>query len=64
MELTVCDITGRVVKTLFSGTINPGAHHLEWDGRNSAGEIVSSGIYFIRLETPQFKQIRRTVFLK
>ena len=64
MELTVCDITGRVVKTLFSGAINPGAHHLEWDGRNSAGEIVSSGIYFIRLETPQFKQMRRTVFLK
>lgn len=64
LDLTICDITGRTVRTLVTGQVNPGAHHIEWDGINNDGEIVSSGLYFIRLETPQFKQARRTVFLK
>ncbi len=64
LELTICDITGRTVRTLINGQVIKGTHHIGWDGTNNAGELVSSGLYFIRLETPQFKQIRRTVFLK
>ncbi|MBD3289577.1 T9SS type A sorting domain-containing protein [candidate division KSB1 bacterium] len=64
LTLTICDINGRVVRSIFSGETNPGTHQLEWNGKNNAGETVSSGIYFIRFETPDFVQIQRAVFLK
>ena len=35
-----------------------------WDGRNSSGESVASGTYYLRFSTPLFHQIRRMVILK
>jgi hypothetical protein len=37
---------------------------VEWDGRNNAGQGVSSGVYFYRLVTKNFSQTRKMVFLK
>lgn len=37
---------GRLVRTLFSGDVNPGERRFAWDGRNAAGEEASSGVYF------------------
>jgi hypothetical protein len=50
VELYVCDVSGRVVKTLVDGlSMSPGRHKATWDGRDSAGRAVSSGVYFCKL---------------
>lgn len=64
LELTVFDVNGREVRHLVLGRANPGYHHVEWDGTNDAGEVVASGIYLIRLTTPNFQQMQRAVYLK
>ena len=50
--LTVCDVTGRVVRTL---TIGPGAssrapQEAVWDLRDDAGKRVGQGVYVIEME--------------
>ena len=35
-----------------------------WNGRNSHGELVASGIYFYQLETDNMSSIRKMVILK
>ena len=35
-----------------------------WDGRNSNGEQVSSGLYFYQLEAGDYTQTRKMVILK
>jgi len=50
--LTVCDVTGRVVRTL---TIGPGAssrapQEVVWDLRDDAGKRVGQGVYVIEME--------------
>jgi hypothetical protein len=35
-----------------------------WDGKNDAGEFVSSGVYFCQLVTGGFTQTRKMVLLK
>ena len=42
---------GRLVRTLFSGDVNPGERRFAWDGRNTAGEEASSGVYFAVAKT-------------
>jgi hypothetical protein len=50
VELVVYDLHGRRVALLESGPKTAGPHLVRWDGRDGAGNRVSSGIYFYRLE--------------
>ena len=49
VRLEITDVAGRHVRTLVNGTLAPGAHVSEWDGRGDGGGL-SAGIYFARLE--------------
>jgi len=53
VRLCVYDIAGRFVRVLEEGVFNAGRHEVVWDGKDSAGERVVSGVYFYSLETPQ-----------
>ncbi|MHB9027920.1 MAG: Omp28-related outer membrane protein [Candidatus Latescibacterota bacterium] len=48
-SLAIYDITGRKVRELVNGRMSAGAHSVVWDGRNTNGKAVSSGVYFSRL---------------
>jgi hypothetical protein len=45
----VFDVRGRLVKRVVDKALDPGYHDLEWDGRDSRDERVSSGIYFVKV---------------
>jgi hypothetical protein len=49
--LSIFDLLGRKVIDLFSGPADAGKTEIIWDGRNSCGESMVSGVYFYRLET-------------
>ena len=40
------------------------AESIYWDGRNSNGEQVSSGLYFYQLEAGDYTKTRKMVILK
>jgi flagellar hook assembly protein FlgD len=50
VSLTVFDLNGRRVALLESGLKTAGQHFIRWNGRDSAGKRVPSGVYFYRLE--------------
>ncbi|MDQ7799438.1 MAG: T9SS type A sorting domain-containing protein [Candidatus Edwardsbacteria bacterium] len=64
MELRIYDILGRPVRIVQSGMCEPGAYTLEWDGKNSMGQPLSAGIYFIRLSSRDGNETRKIVKLK
>ncbi len=49
-RLTVLDVTGRAIRTLVDGSVEAGRNSVEWDGRDSQGRSVTSGVYFFRIE--------------
>jgi len=50
VNLSVYDVSGRLVRTLLTGKLVAGTHSERWDGRDEAGLNVASGIYFARLQ--------------
>ena len=48
--LEIFDVSGRLVRTLERGTLRPGWHETEWNGRGRSGTEANSGIYFCRLK--------------
>ena len=49
VRLDVYEVSGRLVRSLFDGPLEPGRHRMAWDGRSDLGVAVGSGVYFIRL---------------
>lgn len=49
VQLTIYDLSGRVVKELVSEKQSAGEHLVRWDGRGDSGHSVASGVYVYRL---------------
>ncbi len=64
VTIRIYDASGRLVRTLVDGPSPAGTHSVSWDGRNSAGGAVSSGVYFYRMTAGSFTASRRMVLLK
>lgn len=62
--IKIVDISGRSVKTLFSGNRSKGIHQTFWNGTNENGKRVSSGTYFCRLITDQHIVSRKILLLR
>ena len=57
--LKIFDILGNEVATLVNEKQNAGSHSVEWDAGN-----YSSGIYFYKLSSGEFKDTKRMILLK
>jgi len=51
VRLTVYNVLGQVVRTLTNEVMLPGTHSFTWDGKNSFGSAVPSGVYMYSLST-------------
>jgi plastocyanin len=58
-RLTVVDAQGRRVANVLDRDLPVGETPVSWDGRGANGQRVSAGIYFMRLELPDFRDTRR-----
>jgi subtilisin-like proprotein convertase family protein len=68
VKLEIFDILGRKVATLINGMRTAGTYNVIWDGNNDFGNLLSSGVYFYRLEATggsnNFVNLKKMVFLK
>jgi hypothetical protein len=64
IEMTIYDATGSRVTTLIRGYRGAGPHSVTWDGRDSRGTRVASGVYWYSLKTSRGQSSRKMVLLK
>jgi predicted lipoprotein with Yx(FWY)xxD motif len=62
--LDVYDVAGERVARIAEGKREKGHHEVIWDGRNSSGEICSSGVYFSRLKAGKSTISRKMVIMR
>jgi len=63
IELTVYNLLGQKVRTLFAGRIQSGEHRVTWDGKDEWGRDMSSGVYLCRLTADRSRQQMRRMLL-
>ncbi|NOZ74528.1 MAG: T9SS type A sorting domain-containing protein [FCB group bacterium] len=64
VQLLIYNILGRNIKTLVKADQNPGYYEIIWDGTDSSGKQVSSGVYFYVLQTEKYIAAKKLVLLK
>ncbi len=62
--LAVYDVSGRRVATLVDRPMHAGRNTERWDGRDSTGNPVATGVYFFRLTAGSKTLIRKAVLTK
>jgi len=67
--IKIYNATGRLVRTLNLGQKSAGAYASKekavyWDGRNTTGEKVSSGIYFYLMEAGSFRDAKKMLIIR
>ncbi len=64
VRVDVYNILGQLVRALVDGEFDAGPHTISWDGRDAAGRMMASGIFFYKLVTPEYSAVRKMVMLK
>lgn len=62
--ISIYDITGQWMRTLFSDYASKGSFKVSWDGRIESDEEAASGTYFYRLETKNFSETKKMILLR
>ncbi len=63
-SLSVYDQRGRRVRTLLAGTLSAGERLVTWDGLDSTGRAVASGVYYVRLTQGANVRVQRVTVLR
>ena len=64
VHINVYNILGEKVETLLSESKEPGHHTISWNGTDDSGSLVGAGLYYYTIETENFFQVRKMLFMK
>jgi flagellar hook assembly protein FlgD len=63
-RLVIYNTLGEEIRMLVDEKQSAGAYRATWDGRNDAGRRVASGVYFYKLHSGSFAQLKKMMLIK
>jgi flagellar hook assembly protein FlgD len=64
VEVGIYDVRGRLITSPYGETLPPGMYAFAWDGKDSSGKPLGSGIYFCRVTAGRHAKTSKVVLLK
>lgn len=64
VEISVYDMLGRKVQTLFTGQQLAGSYNVYWHGKSDKGTIAPTGTYLIRMQAGDMQEIQKVMLIK
>lgn len=64
VTLRIFDVSGREVKTLINNNQLTGSHSVLWNGTNNLSNVVSSGLYFCKIQADGLTKAIKLSFVK
>lgn len=64
VNVAIYDMTGRLVSDYKIGEKTPGWHEFTWQGTDSHGQQVSTGMYLVTMRAGEYFQKQKVTFLK
>ncbi|HOD54206.1 MAG TPA: FlgD immunoglobulin-like domain containing protein [Candidatus Cloacimonadota bacterium] len=64
VNLEIFNSKGQLIKSLVNHAQQKGTYQIEWDGTDSLGQAVASGIYLYRLQAGTYQKINKMMLIK
>lgn len=62
--ITLYNVKGQKVRTLVNETQNPGQYKVTWNGTDEQNHKTASGIYFVQMQSGNYRAIHKMLMLK
>lgn len=63
IDVTIYDLLGREIQNFTIGSQAAGMHSIHWDGKNTFGQNVASGVYFYKLQSNGKSLFKKMILL-
>ena len=63
-EVAIYNMMGQKIRTLHTGNMNAGRHHILFDGVNDQNQQLGSGVYFYRVVAGEFQATKKMMLVK
>ena len=64
VKISIFNSIGQQIRTLVDQVQSAGTYEAIWDGRNDAGQVVPSGMYFYKMQSSRFVEMRKMILMK
>ena len=64
VEISIFNVRGERVRVLLGSRRSVGRHEVTWDGRDDAGGVLASGVYFYRIDAPGLTETRKLILAR
>lgn len=64
VSASVYNLKGRRIATLLNTKMESGDYDLTWQGRNDDGNLVSAGVYILRVDAGSFHHNQKMIYIK
>ncbi len=64
VSLKIYNLAGQEILEMVNAVQSPGRYQINWDGRDSFGKTVPSGIYICRIQAGTFVQTQRMIMVR
>ena len=64
VELKIFDQLGQEIKTLVNSRQPAGIYKVKWDGRDTNGDLMPSGLYYYRMKAGSHSETRKMVLIR
>ncbi|HNX37021.1 MAG TPA: T9SS type A sorting domain-containing protein [Candidatus Cloacimonadota bacterium] len=64
VRMDVFNLRGQIIRSFESSHDSPGFYHIDWDGTDAHGQLVSSGIYMYRMTSGRYTSTKKMILAK
>lgn len=64
VTIKIYNARGQEIKTISQGNQQEGTYSIVWDGKNNQGQQMSSGVYYYRIITEEFTDVKKMLLVK
>jgi len=64
VTVKIYNLLGQSVKTLVDEEVSGGQHRIYWDGKNNQGNLISTGLYIVRLQAKDKVAVKKLLLIK
>ncbi|MCB5251394.1 MAG: carboxypeptidase regulatory-like domain-containing protein [Candidatus Cloacimonetes bacterium] len=64
VNISIYNLKGQLIKALVNEEKSAGHHNVRWDGTDSNGYQVSSGVYFYKMSAGRYTSLKKMIMMK
>jgi len=64
VTLRIFNVQGQLIQTLVEGVMPPGKHNVRWNGKDTQGQQVATGMYLYQIVSADYHAVRKMLMAK